>query len=272
MISVICAAYNCEKSIERAAKSILDGTFKDIELILIDDGSTDQTAEEIKKLAASDERVRPLFNEENKGLTFSLNRGLEAAHGEYIARMDADDFSHADRLEKQFDFLESNKKYAFCSSAARLCHDGRVYGERRFMPAPSKSDLARFCPFIHPALMIRREAIEKIGGYNEKKYTLRCEDYDLYFRLYKENLFGYNIQDALIDYEEAPYDNSKHTPSTRLNEFAVRMRGCAAIGRPLGFFIAFKCLILIFVPKWLYFKLKNMRSENNIYEQKDRQS
>ena len=269
MISVICPAYNNAKTVRRAAESILCGTYRDIELILVDDGSTDGTAEEIARIAAEDGRAVALFNEENRGIVYSLNRAIAAAHGEYIARMDADDFSHPDRLEKQLAFLEGHPEYAFCASAARLCHDGKAYGERRYKPAPTKGDLAKYCPFIHPTLLIRRPVIEKIGGYNDKKYTIRCEDYDLYFRLYKKDFFGYNIQEALLDYSESPCDNSKHTPKTRFNEFIVRMRGCAAIGRPLGFFTAFKCLILIFTPKWLYFKLKNARSENNIYEQKD---
>lgn len=266
MISVICAVYNGEKSILRAAQSILDGTYKDIELILVDDGSTDGTAAAILRLAEEDKRVKPVFNEGNRGLTYSLNKGLAAAQGQYIARMDADDFSYPERLEKQLEFLESHREFAFVASAARLCHNGKAYGERRYMPAPTKSDLASRCTFIHPTLLIRREAIDAVNGYRDKKFTRRCEDYDLYFRLYKKGLYGYNLKEALLDYEEDPADNSKHTPATRINEFIVRMRGCAAIRRPLGFIKAFKCLLLIFVPKRLYFSLKNARTENEIYD------
>lgn len=269
MISVIMGAYNAERCIARAAESILCGTYRDTELIIVDDGSADGTKEVLEKLAIADDRVKIIYNAQNRGLTFSLNLALKSARGEYIARMDADDFSHPDRLEKELAFLEAHEEYAFVCSAARLTCRGKVYGERKYMPAPTKSDLASRCTFIHPTLLIRREALLRAGGYRDKKFTRRCEDYDLYFRLYKSGLYGYNIQEALLDYEEDPYDISKHTPGTRLNEFVVRMRGCAAINRPIGFFIALKCLLLIFIPKKLYLSLKNKRRENIIYEEKD---
>ena len=271
-ISVLMGAYYRRGDtalLERSVRSILSQSVSDLELLICDDGSSPEAARLLERLAEADARLRLIRRGSLFSLPCKLNACLAAADGRYIARMDDDDYSHPLRLEKQLAFLEGHPEYAFCASAARLCHDGKAYGERRYKPAPTKGDLAKYCPFIHPTLLIRRPVIEKIGGYNDKKYTIRCEDYDLYFRLYKKDFFGYNIQEALLDYSESPCDNSKHTPKTRFNEFIVRMRGCAAIGRPLGFFTAFKCLILIFTPKWLYFKLKNARSENNIYEQKD---
>ena len=99
-ISVILAVHNTERYVASAVKSILAQTFRDFELILIDDGSTDRSTEICKALAASDARIR-LISQPNKGLTKSLNEGIALATAPLIARMDADDISLPDRFEKQ---------------------------------------------------------------------------------------------------------------------------------------------------------------------------
>ncbi|MCD7729591.1 MAG: hypothetical protein LUI60_06745, partial [Clostridia bacterium] len=158
------------------------------------------------------------------------------------------------------------KEYAFVCSAANLSEDGKIYGKRQYMSCPKKKDLASRNTFIQPTMLIRTDALKKIDGYRDKKYTFRCEDYDLYFRLYKYGFLGYNMEEALLDYEEKRGDASKHTAKSRMNEFRVRMRGSAALRQPIGFFKAFKCILLIFMPKPLYFWLKNKRPENVIYD------
>ena len=105
LISVILPVYNCEKYIRDSIQSILDQVFNDFELIIINDGSTDNTFGIIKSF--SDDRII-LVNQVNHGLTFSLNVGLSLAKGKYIARMDADDISLPDRFKKQVNFLSEN--------------------------------------------------------------------------------------------------------------------------------------------------------------------
>ncbi len=261
------SAYNAEKTIRRAVDSILCGNYRDLELIITDDASTDKTPDILREIAEKDSRCIVIRNEKNLGLTKSLNICLKHAKGGYIARMDADDCSHPDRLEKELAFLENHPEYAFVCSAANLCDNGEIYGKRQYMATPQKKDLASRCTFIHSTLLIRAEVIKNVGGYLEKNYTTRCEDYNLYFRLYKNGFIGYNIEEALIDYEEKRGDASKHTAKTRLNEFCVRMTGSAMLKQPAGFIKAFKSILLIFVPKSVYFKLKNKRSENTIYDE-----
>lgn len=260
MISVIMGVYNAEKTVLRAAESILVEQ-EELELILIDDASTDGTPDVLGALKERDARVLLLRNDQNRGLAYSLNAGLHVARGEFIARMDADDFSHAGRLAAQKKFLEENPSYAFVGSAANLAEQGKIYGRRSFPAAPDEKELIRRCPFIHPSLMFRAEALKRVGGYRDAKFTYRCEDYDLYFRLYKQKLIGYNIRDALIDYEEKRGDASKHTAKTRLNEFKVRVEGSLSLGKPLGALIAFRCLLLMVMPKKMYIKLKNKKAE-----------
>lgn len=106
-VSVVMPAYNAEKYIGESIKSILNQTFIDFEFIIINDGSRDRTKEII--LSYSNDRIVYLENEINSGIVVTLNKGLEYATGEYIARMDADDIAVAERLEKQIEFMEENK-------------------------------------------------------------------------------------------------------------------------------------------------------------------
>ena len=105
-VSVVMPAYNAEKYIGEAIDSILNQTFTDFEFIIIDDGSSDRTADIVKSY--SDPRIRLLANERNSGIVASLNRGIQKATGKYIARMDADDYSRLDRIKKQVDFLDNH--------------------------------------------------------------------------------------------------------------------------------------------------------------------
>src|SRR5438270_280343 len=109
-ISVIMPAYNAQKYISQAIESILNQTFKDFELIIIDDASQDNTAKIIGDFARKDNRIIYLRNKENLKLSKALNLGIKKAQGKYIARMDADDISLPDRLDKQFSFMEKHQE------------------------------------------------------------------------------------------------------------------------------------------------------------------
>ena len=117
-VSVIMSVYNGERYLWEAVESILGQTFTDFEFIIIDDGSTDQTAKILR--AIGDERVRIFFNEKNIGLAGSLNRGLGLARGEYVARMDADDISLPARLEKQVE-LQARLKVERQGTLSSFC-------------------------------------------------------------------------------------------------------------------------------------------------------
>ena len=116
-ISVVMAVYNGEKYLREAIDSILNQTFKDFEFIIVNDGSTDRTREILESFI--DPRI-VLIHQEHMGLTKSLNRGIALAKGKYIARQDADDISMAERLEKQFNFLESHENVALLGTAGHI--------------------------------------------------------------------------------------------------------------------------------------------------------
>ncbi len=114
-ISVIMPTYNRAELLPRAINSILWQTYKDFEFIIVDDGSTDDTARLLKEYADKDKRIRILRNEKNKGIAYSRQRGLDAARGKYIAVMDSDDWSVPERLQKQIDFMDKNPEIDACT-------------------------------------------------------------------------------------------------------------------------------------------------------------
>ena len=148
MISVIMGIYNCEKYLAEAIDCILNQTYKDWELIMCDDGSTDQTytiAESYKN--AHPEKIQLLRNLSNKGLNYTLNRCLEAAKGEYIARMDGDDLCSFNRFEKEAAILESRKDISIVSSYLEYFDEGGVWGICKYKEYPQKRIFCKVLSF-----------------------------------------------------------------------------------------------------------------------------
>lgn len=180
-ISVIMPAYNAEKYIKEAVDSILSQTFRDFELIILNDASSDATEDII--LSFDDPRIVYVKNEENLGVAGTLNRGLELAKGEYIARMDADDISLPERFEKQAAFLDGNAAVAVVGCAVeRFCGEESM-GVRRFSAGAEmlRIDTLFGCPLAHPGVMFRTAAIRELGGYDVAFEGL--EDYALWWKV-----------------------------------------------------------------------------------------
>ncbi|HRY63382.1 MAG TPA: glycosyltransferase [Patescibacteria group bacterium] len=182
------SAHNAEKYLREALESMLNQTLADFEFIIIDDASTDETQKIIKEYAAKDTRIKLISNPINLGLTKSLNIGLNQAQGEYIARLDADDLSEPERLQKQYDFMEAQPEYALVGSWVKIIdQDGQELAEKK---PPPDTKLIKFS-FIfgkpclwHSSIFFRRDKIAQIGNYNEEyKYS---QDLNLYVRLLKK--------------------------------------------------------------------------------------
>lgn len=263
MISVVMGTYQSAPTLERACRSILDGDYKDLELIVVDDGSTDDTPAILQELSG-DDRVVAIRLESNHGLTYCLNLALSKAKGEYIARMDADDYSHPTRLGEELAFLQANPQLGFVSCAVGLEADGVVWGARSFPALPDRNDLMSGNPFVHPAMLFRKEALEAVDGYRDLDTTRRCEDYDLVLRLWGKGIRGGNMPQVLLDYHEAKDSSSRHTSRTRRNEYWVRKEAAKALGWGLkGRLKAYKPLLLLLLPKPLYryFHLRKHKKE-----------
>ncbi len=260
MVSVIMGVYNGEKTVAESIKSVMSSTLKDIEFIICDDGSTDGTREILGRFAQEDARIKLVFNERNEGLGFSLNRCIAASSGEYIARQDADDISHAERLARQRDFLENHSEFGFVGASARLIHDGEMWGILRYPRDVDKAMLTVSNMFIHPTLMFRRETLTASGGYDTGKEALRCEDYELLMRLYAMGIKGYNMQECYLDYSEDPAEGKHHNWKMRLDEVKVRLKGAKLMNTGLrGKLYAFRPVLLMLLPKKLYIKMRRKR-------------
>lgn len=181
-VSVLMAVYNGARYVGKALAGILNQEFGDFELLILDDGSTDQTPEILDSLM--DPRVR-IVRQERVGLTRSLNRGLSLANGEYIARQDADDISRDDRLGKQVAYLDSHPDVVLVGTGVTvITEDDRVLrdyiypSEHEFLAA----ELGRLVsPLPHSTIMFRRKEMLDCGGYRD--IFSKAQDYDLYLRL-----------------------------------------------------------------------------------------
>ena len=194
-VSVVMSVYNGEKYLRPAIESILNQTFSDFEFIIIDDGSTDESAAIINSY--NDARIR-LIQQENKGLTLALNVGLRAARGKYIARMDADDISHPSRLARQLAYLSQHSEVGVLGTAVQIIDDsGNASGKSRY---PTSHEVIRWhlCfndPIMHPTVMMRRGVVIRAGGYNADMVT--AQDYDLWRRLSNVTRLA-NMNDVLL--------------------------------------------------------------------------
>jgi len=180
-ISVIMSVYNGEKYLREAIESILSQTFTDFEFLIVNDGSTDGSLEIIQSY--QDERIRVINNEQNIGLTKSLNKAIKQAKGEYIGRQDSDDVSFPNRFEEQIKYFEEHPEVALLgTSVYRIDERGKVFDRIIVRAKPGRS-LFKGNQFCHGSTMFKREAVSRLGGYNELfRY---CQDYELWLRVAK---------------------------------------------------------------------------------------
>jgi glycosyltransferase involved in cell wall biosynthesis len=183
-IDVIMSVYNGEKYLREAIESVLEQTYTNIKFIIVDDGSDDSSFDIINSFA--DERIKVIRNERTEGLTKSLNKALKASEGKYVARQDADDTSLPSRLENQVEFLEKHPEVDVLGTGIILIdEEGNRIGERTAHSSPSRQIFIERNELFHGSVVIRRDALEAVGGYNELfKYS---QDYELWLRLAKEH-------------------------------------------------------------------------------------
>ena len=196
-LSVIMPVYNAGPHLAEAIESILKQTFTDYELIIINDGSTDNTADIIGRI--KDRRVR-VMSQKNRGLVASLNRGIKASKGRYVARMDADDISLPHRFSKQMSYLSHNKEVVLLgSSYSEIDHKSNRGSNVPVIE--DDGDLRREMyfknPFGHGTTMMKVDAVKQAGGYDQAYWP--AEDYDLWRRLAKLGKIA-NINEVLYLY------------------------------------------------------------------------
>lgn len=202
MISVIMSTYKeDEKLLRESIESILNQTYKDFEyIIILDYPDNDVHKSVIEEYALKDDRIHFYINEKNMGLTDSLNRGLSLCHGEYIARMDADDISLPDRLERQMKYLEKNRYDLIGGITEMINENGSLLYSIKSVPTdPKKINKAlRYSQCIaHPTWLGRKEVFEKNAGY---RHMPLCEDYDFTLRAVLNGFVVSNLNEAVLKY------------------------------------------------------------------------
>lgn len=204
LVSVIIPCYNAEKYIEKSVRSILNQTYKNIEVLIADDASVDSSIDIIEMMVKEDSRIRLIKHRTNKKIVYTLNELVNIATGKYVARMDADDISLPERIEKQVRFMESHENYAACgTNILEIDVNDRVIGKENYAASEQGTSFAVrfFNPVCHPSVLFRAD-ICKSNSYDEK--YVYAEDYELWCRLIMEK--GYkigNIQEYLFMYRKS---------------------------------------------------------------------
>lgn len=195
LISVLITTYNCEYFLKATLDSLLNQTFEDFEIIIVEDGSDDSTPEILKKMAEFDNRIKPFFPG-RLGRAKALNYGLAHCKGQYLAINDADDLSKPNRFEKQIEFLDEHSEVGLLGTGKEV-HQG----EKKWVseiPVTDKEIRRHFVkgqPIQHSSVMFRKEVVDKVGGYNEDIEFLL--DRDIFLRV-AEHTKMYQINEPLI--------------------------------------------------------------------------
>ncbi len=204
-VSIVMSVYNGEDHLREALESILNQSFKDFEFIIIDDSSSDNSWAIITEYAELDQRIRLFKNENNIGLTKSLNKGLTLTQGKYIARQDADDISLPNRLQLQVDFLDAHPEVGALGSAIEFIDDQGSVSRQLEVPTDHETLqavlLVNNCLW-HSSMTIAAKQIQQIGGYDEQ--FVYAQDYDLWWRIGRHSRLA-TLSDILLQYR---LDNS----------------------------------------------------------------
>lgn len=197
LVSILMPVYNCEKYLREAIDSILAQTYTNFELLLINDGSTDKSREII--LSYTDKRIRYIENETNLKLIATLNKGIDLAEGEYIARMDGDDVIPRNRFEVQMNYMLKHPSVDLCSVWANvIAEDGRRIGRLKTIDSPQLINCALFFtnPINHPGILCKSNVLKE----NKYKKSLHAEDMELWINLRDKHYVMANIPKCLYSY------------------------------------------------------------------------
>jgi glycosyltransferase involved in cell wall biosynthesis len=223
-VSVVLPCYNAEATLETALQSLFAQTLSDLEVVAVDDGSSDATGEILQSYAATDERLRPL-SQPHRGIVSALNAGLGQARGEYTARMDADDAARPERLALQSRHLDEHPEVGLVACRVEFGgHPERQQGYRRYVEwtnrllTAEEISLQRFveCPVAHPSIMFRAELVSRFGPYREGMFP---EDYELVLRWLKEDVRMEKLPEKLLLWNDDPGRLSRNDPRCRIEAF-----------------------------------------------------
>ncbi len=221
-ISVLLPCYNAQKYLREAIESILNQTFTDFELILINDGSTDDSFSIINEFAARDERIVVVDNEKNLGLIATLNKGIDLARGHFIARMDADDISGPERFSKQLDYFQQNAEIDLLGTTTRSLDADGNHGNINLL----KAKLPLSCvfsslltnPFVHGSIMAKAKTLKELK-YSSETDALHTEDFEAWSRFALRGKKMANLDEVLYYQRQHESNISKVYEDIQIENF-----------------------------------------------------
>ncbi len=225
-VSVLMPVRDAARTVRSAARSILWQTVRDLELVAVDDGSSDDSADVLQRLAERDARL-VVVRGQGEGIASALNRGLARCDAAVVARMDADDLAHPRRLERQLAALEALPRLWAVGSQVRAFPRADVRdGMRRYVqwlnglttPELVARDLLVEAPLVHPAVAIRREALERLRGWRQGPFP---EDYDLWLRASEAGAALSNVAEPLLLWREGPGRATRQDPRYAFTRFVA---------------------------------------------------
>lgn len=249
-VSIIMGVFNGYDRMDRSIQSIVKQTYSDWEFIICDDGSSDHSYKKLLNYAQMDSRFVVLKNEQNLGLAKTLNKCLEVAKGEYIARMDDDDYSFSYRLQKEVDFLDRHQEYAIIAGGRDMFDENGIWGEDTFEGEITSHDIYMGRMFAHPTVMIRKDAFDKVKGYSTYSGIGREEDTDLWCKMYSYGFRGYISGEKYIGYFESINSMSRRKFKYRIAETRIKLKYRKKLG--ISFFhipLAFKPILVGLLPQ-----------------------
>jgi glycosyltransferase involved in cell wall biosynthesis len=234
-VSVILPVYNAKDYLKIACDSLFQSIFQDFEVIAIDDGSTDGSLEILHAISKNEPRLK-ILTQAHQGIVQALNYGISESKGTYIARMDADDISHPDRLEKQIAYLEGHPDAIAVGSWVRFIDDKNRPFFIYQTPIKNESIVAALWQgnggaMVHPSVLFRKSAMDAVGRYREAYRSL--EDLDLYLRMIGKGSY-YNLPEVLLDYRQhfqSVNYSSRHEARHKLH-FQLMQEHCKNAGKP----------------------------------------
>lgn len=255
-ITVLMAIYNCADTLEEALDSLMTQTYQGFKVVLCDDASTDNTYEVAKRyIEKYPDKFILIKNEQNMKLPYSLNRCLEYADTEYVARMDGDDISKPERFQKEIEFLDAHPEYALVSCPMEYFNERGIFRIGTVVPEPSKRNFINSTPHCHAPVMIRTKIIKNVGGYTVEKWTVRGQDVHLWAKIYSSGYKGYNL--SLPLYKMRDDNNAYLRRKSSFKDSFVSVKRNKEIYKLLGisqwnFYGLYRPVLVNLAPRYLY--------------------
>ena len=256
-VSVVMATYNCESTGAKSVETILNQTYKNIEFIICDDGSTDNTYSILETYQKNNQdKIILIKNKKNMKLPYTLNHCLKYVTGDYVARMDADDLSKPERFERQVGFLQNHSDIDLVSTGIEISNGSSIVGKIINPEYPDKTTMISDTPFSHATIMTYPYVYDELGGYSLDKYAERVEDKELWFRFFEHGFKGYGMNEILYTVLEDQSTYSRRKYKYRINSTVTTLRGYKKLNISKKYWLhAFIPMINGLVPSFIYKKV-----------------